>query len=738
MDWLGGNRHRWERNALLAAACACLFWIDIPYRASFFGVTANASLAHLHVGLLLAVAMLARDPWALRGCFIALMMMWCGKTWLGGRLAWPQALEGPLLYLCVYPVMRWTTHRMGWPRNALAQPFRAADLGRFLAFGAVLLPTVWMLLNTLTELLLETSSSMGNLQLQVFFAKFFGITILTLPTVILAGHASRLRVPAWRTPVPWRLIVVGVLLPTVLVWALGWVGLDVDAWLSALLDYRLLLAVALVLAVLYLDPRHSMPLLVAVQLLFATALAHHVSGSTRLPDVADMFRIAAECLMLEALVVVLFLHSRERDAAAAQHERDSLLEPLTGLPNLAALRKRAETPLPSLGFLLLDRTERLTAALGLRAEAKLMRAVARQLHGLAHAYHAGTGRLALTLEGDAGRNLDRQWDAVLARLHAFEFSWSGQRVRVLPYLGITGPETGSDRLDARLRHAANAAYDAQQRGELRQHDPQTMHADMGSAPSHQGALQLSSTVLSLIRAGRIELHFQHVVPLAAQVEGELLAGEVLCRLRDDRGLLLYPGEFIAELQADRRMAELDLAVISELDRWLAAHRERLPKRCRISVNVAGQSLASREFAQKLLAALDNFAIPLRMLCIEITETAAITHIPDSMRLLMQLRERGCGIALDDFGVGYQSFERLKQLPATVVKIDGSFVSRMVHSAHDYALVEASVRAARAFGAATVAEFVEDAMTAEALRELGVDWAQGYHYGRPMPIDSLLD
>jgi EAL domain-containing protein (putative c-di-GMP-specific phosphodiesterase class I) len=248
---------------------------------------------------------------------------------------------------------------------------------------------------------------------------------------------------------------------------------------------------------------------------------------------------------------------------------------------------------------------------------------------------------------------------------------------------------------------------------------------------------LSATVLSRIRQGQVELHFQRIVPLAVRDAGDVLAGEVLCRLRDEDGRLLYPQLFMGELQADRRASELDLAVVSELDRWLRVNRARLPETCRISVNVTGQSLASREFARKLLNNLDNFALPLSMLCFEVTETAAITHVSDSMRLLAQLRERGCQIALDDFGVGFQSFERLKQLPITVVKIDGSFVREMIRSPRDHALIQAAVHAAHAFGATTVAEFVEDAATAAALRDLRVDWAQGYHYGRPEPLDSFL-
>jgi EAL domain-containing protein (putative c-di-GMP-specific phosphodiesterase class I) len=183
--------------------------------------------------------------------------------------------------------------------------------------------------------------------------------------------------------------------------------------------------------------------------------------------------------------------------------------------------------------------------------------------------------------------------------------------------------------------------------------------------------------------------------------------------------------------------ELDLAVLRHLDQWLRGQRERLPPLGRICVNIGGQSLASRGFAQDLLGLLDQFALPPQRLCFEVTETAAITHARESAMLFAAVRERGCHVAIDDFGVGYQSFERLKQIPVDVIKIDGSFVRDIVRSPRDLEVVKATVAIARAFDAETVAEWVEDEQTLDTLRELGVDWAQGFHIARPVPIEDAL-
>ncbi len=125
------------------------------------------------------------------------------------------------------------------------------------------------------------------------------------------------------------------------------------------------------------------------------------------------------------------------------------------------------------------------------------------------------------------------------------------------------------------------------------------------------------------------------------------------------------------------------------------------------------------------------------LCFEVTETAAITHLAEAVDLFARLRALGCQIAIDDFGIGFQSFERLKQIPVDLIKIDGTFVREMLHSERDHELVRAAVAVARAFDAQTVAEYVETEATADALRGLGVDWGQGYLYGKPAPLAQML-
>ncbi|MEI7038328.1 EAL domain-containing protein [Fulvimonas yonginensis] len=718
---------RWVRAVLLAIPCGVLYWAITPYQAGFFGVTSDASLVHLHFGFLLAVAMLYRDPLPLRLGLSIKLLMWLVLVHAGHPPP-TTYLFGAVSALAEYGLLRLTARLMGWPRAGAR--FGAADVAAFVLYALVLLPLAIVATNVVFELVLVHPAPAwrvtANEQLQTFLAKFFGALALGLPMVVLGTHTGGRM--AW-----WRLLAVGVAPPLALRMLAPHLGWDPALLPSLLLDNRLLIAAALVWVALHLPLRWSMPLLVLAQLLFAGGLAQDASGSSQPAEFIGLARTVLECTMLQLLVLLLMLYGKERDEAARQHERDSLVEPFTGLPNLAALRRRCAGTPPPLGFLLVDRTDRIAACLGLMAQAALMRWIAARLHGVVRAYHVGTGQLALVAAGTPDAP---DWDAVLQRLHQADFVWRGQRMRVLPYLGVAGAEGDQESLDERLQRASRAAIEAKLRGEVRWLQASPAFTEGALHTTAQQSLALSRTVFSRIRAGEVELYFQPIAPLAAGA-APTVSGEVLCRLQDDAGQLLLPGQFLPELQEDRRMAELDLAVLRKLGAWIGEHRDRLMPLGYLSVNIAGQSLASREFARELLTLVDGFPLPAAQLCFEITETAAIIYAHESARLFAQLRERGCHIAIDDFGVGYQSFERLKQIPVDLIKIDGSFVRAMRISPSDLELVRASVRVARAFGAQTAAEYVEDAATAELLRRLQVDWMQGDHVGRAAPIETVL-
>jgi diguanylate cyclase (GGDEF)-like protein/PAS domain S-box-containing protein len=212
--------------------------------------------------------------------------------------------------------------------------------------------------------------------------------------------------------------------------------------------------------------------------------------------------------------------------------------------------------------------------------------------------------------------------------------------------------------------------------------------------------------------------------------------ELLLRLRGDDGELLTPATFL--YNAER----FDL--IQQIDRWVFAQAAQMLGACAaagrdvsLSVNMSAKTLCDREIIADLTSIVASHPIPRDRLVVEVTETVAIVHIDRARAVARSLHELGCGFALDDFGAGFASFYHLKHLKFDFVKIDGEFVKSVGDNTTDRLVVKSVVDLARGLGAETIAEYVEDAGSMQRLTDLGVDFAQGFHLGRPVPVAQVL-
>ena len=155
------------------------------------------------------------------------------------------------------------------------------------------------------------------------------------------------------------------------------------------------------------------------------------------------------------------------------------------------------------------------------------------------------------------------------------------------------------------------------------------------------------------------------------------------------------------------------------------------------INLSATSLADKQMAEFIRAEIEARGVPAQSLCFEITETAAVAHLDSAIAFMRQLKELGCRFALDDFGSGMSSFAYLKNLPVDYLKIDGTIVQNIADNQTDYTMVDAINRVGQVMGIKTIAEYVEtDAIHAK-LKELGVDYAQGFGIHRPCPIGEQL-
>jgi EAL domain-containing protein (putative c-di-GMP-specific phosphodiesterase class I) len=234
--------------------------------------------------------------------------------------------------------------------------------------------------------------------------------------------------------------------------------------------------------------------------------------------------------------------------------------------------------------------------------------------------------------------------------------------------------------------------------------------------------------------GRFELHYQPIVVLA---DGRVSHYEALVRLADEPdGSLVSPAAFLPAAERHGLIRELDRLVLGRAISLLASTPGPDGEPAAIAVNLSAVSVTDAGMLACVQRLLGAQRVDPARLVIELTETSAISDMRRARAFCSGVQRLGCAVALDDFGAGFGSFQYLKHLPFTYLKIDGSFIRGLTRSRTDQLVVIALVQLARGMGRRTIAEFVADAATLEMVAAHGVDLAQGYAIGAPLPEHAL--
>ncbi|WP_254659671.1 ABC transporter substrate binding protein [Salinivibrio sp. SS2] len=357
-------------------------------------------------------------------------------------------------------------------------------------------------------------------------------------------------------------------------------------------------------------------------------------------------------------------------------------------------------------------------------------------------HHLPSGAVLSRLGGDEFGVLVYHCDAtravswgksLLAALARSEFFWHDSRMRLECSLGIRLLDRTAGSPQQVHAQADTACYAAKDEGRNRLH---LYHPDDEELKRREQEMAYVSHIHEAIAADRFEVYAQRIVNISGAPQRKLYM-EVLVRIRDTQGGWISPGLFIPAAERYNMAHQLDTVVVKKTLAWFAAHPDQVDKLGMVSINLSGRSIAQKEFVQFLVHAIKDSVIPSRRICLEITETAAISNMTSAMDLFSRLKALGCFIALDDFGAGISSFGYLKRLPVDIVKIDGQFVRDIAKDDTDFAMVKAINDLAKQMGKKTVAEFVENSEILEKLRLLGVDYAQGYHFSVPAPLEQQV-
>jgi len=248
---------------------------------------------------------------------------------------------------------------------------------------------------------------------------------------------------------------------------------------------------------------------------------------------------------------------------------------------------------------------------------------------------------------------------------------------------------------------------------------------------------------------RSDMQWAPRIKQAAQKDYFVLYMQSMTNLQDDVGLhaeflvrmdegdgLIPPGAFIPAAERYNLMPTIDRWVVKNVFKYLDESGLGRQVQGTYFVNLSGSTLSDQSFFEYIKELQKEYNINPQLICFEITETEAINNLIDAVEFIIDIREKGFKFALDDFGVGLSSFTYLKTIPVDFLKIDGGFVKNMLSDPIDQGIVEACNQIAHAAGLKTVAEFIEDADTLNTLKDMGVDFGQGYHMAKPGPLPPI--
>ncbi|WAJ37422.1 EAL domain-containing protein [Pseudomonas sp. GOM7] len=445
---------------------------------------------------------------------------------------------------------------------------------------------------------------------------------------------------------------------------------------------------------------------------------------------------------MEGIVVDL----NERRALEERLQHQASHDALTGLHNRRELERLLSQTLSGPGpmrfshllYLGLDRFKQVNDLCGHLAGDQLLRQVAYQLgHTLpkdSALARIGGDEFAILLHAADDDAATGQAQTLRQSIEQFVFTWQGRPFRLNASIGLLALDSGARDWETALSWASNAMQLAKHQGRNRVH---AFNPADGALLEHQRQLQWITRLREATEEDHFELFFQPVQPLQQARSG--LHYEVLLRYRDPHsGEWISPAQFLDAAARYGFLGAIDRWVVRHLCTWLAANPRHLQALEQVNLNISADSLLDPSFHALLHDTLQLHALPAAKLCIEITEMVALGELAVSTKWIEELRRQGLKVALDDFGSGFASYAYLRQLPLDILKIDGSFIRGIETDPINQAMVGSMQQIATQLGLQTVAEFVETQQSLECLRQLGVDYAQGYHVGRPQPLAQLAD
>ena len=497
------------------------------------------------------------------------------------------------------------------------------------------------------------------------------------------------------------------------------------------------------------DPRAARDLALAVlAVIFVAVAGVETRAVDRALDVAPFgvrnLNAIIPFLLAIPVATTIFSYRRYRDAANARGElaKLSMQDGLTGLPNRRSLagwyergiaRTLEDNSHMAVLFVDLDHFKSVNDQHGHDVGDQLLIEVAHRLRSAVRPSdrvirYGGDEFVILGNDVMAAHAATRLAERVICALEQ-PFVLGGPNIELSASIGIAVADAQSGPMDSVLNAADAAMYEAKGKGT----GNFVIVDSMRRHRSGRRAQQFDELRIAL-EAGQFVLHYQ---PVVAVSDTTMVGAEALLRWDHPERGLVYPGEFIQDLEDSGLMASVGTWVLEEACRQTRAWQDAFPDTPFIvKLNVSASQLAQPSFNETVVAALQATRVRPDRLCFEITEMALMHDVTRAWATLRQAKERGIALALDDFGTGYSSLTHLRRFNLDYLKIDKSFIDGLGRAQEDTAIVDHVIGLAHALGLKVVAEGIEEELQHKALRSLGCDFAQGYYFSRPQPADVI--
>ena len=465
-------------------------------------------------------------------------------------------------------------------------------------------------------------------------------------------------------------------------------------------------------------------------------LGRHSSGSSFAMELAISELRPMDQRMLVA--VARDIRERKKSEAALRHLADH--DPVTGLLNRGSFERELTRHVEYSarygggGSVLLfdvDNFKYVSDTLGAEARDALMTKIGELIKGRLRKTdllaRLGGDELGILVHAAGRVKALALAEELLGLVREHPFAINKQSVRVTLSAGLTAveerPVTGAEL----LTEAEVAMYAAKEAGRDR-----VLEYEAEGRDEVESKRMWSERVRQATEKGLFVLVCQPITDLAS---GRITQYELLLRMRGEDGNLVPPAIFLETAERFGLIQAVDRWVTQQAVRLIAAHRDD-GRSLILEVNLSGKTMTDPNFSAQVQKELTATGVDPANLIFEVTETAAVADIERARTLADELTAIGCRFALDDFGAGFASFFYLKHLPISHLKIDGEFVKDLPRNPTDQLVVKALVDVCRGLGIKTVAEFVGDEETLTLLKEMGVDYAQGYFVGHPHPVADL--